>query len=136
MLYADGVLGFLLIGLWLFCIFDVITTQPPAVQHLPKLVWLFIVLLLPDIGSIAWLVLGRKRSWIAADRSSRTAGDEMPFPEYDRPGRVVAPNPDDDEAFLRQVKERAESQRRAYQIRRQAELDAERQRLRPPSDEN
>jgi hypothetical protein len=33
-------------------------------------------------------------------------------PEYDRPGRAVPQNPDDDEAFLRQVRERAEEQRR------------------------
>ena len=30
------------------------------------------------------------------------------YPEYDRPGRFVATSPDDDEAFLRQVRERAE----------------------------
>ncbi len=36
------------------------------------------------------------------------------FPEYDRPGRAVAANPEDDEAFLRGLRERAEEQRRAY----------------------
>jgi hypothetical protein len=35
-LFADGFLGFLLIGLWVFCIFDVITTPEHLVKHLPK----------------------------------------------------------------------------------------------------
>ena len=36
------------------------------------------------------------------------------FPEYDRPGRAAAVNPEDDEDFLRKVRERAEDQRRRY----------------------
>ena len=36
------------------------------------------------------------------------------FPEYDRPGRAAAANPEDDEEFLRKVRERAEEQRRRY----------------------
>ena len=32
--------------------------------------------------------------------------------EHDRPGRTVATNPDDDAAFLRQLRDRAEQQRR------------------------
>jgi hypothetical protein len=135
MLYADGLLGFLLLGLWLFCIFDVITTPEFAVKHLPKLVWLFIVLLLPDIGSVIWLVAGRERSWSTPTRSATNAGRGGAFPEYDRPGRAVAGNPDDDEAFLREVRERAEAQRRSYEARRRAELDAEQSRLRRRPDE-
>ena len=50
------------------------------------------------------------------------------YPEYDRPGRFAATNPDDDEAFLRQVRERAEQQTRAAREQRaererQAELE-------------
>ena len=41
-------------------------------------------------------------------------GHPSSFPEYERPGRAVAANPEDDEAFLRGVRERAEEQRRAY----------------------
>ena len=46
------------------------------------------------------------------------------FPEYDRPGRAAATRPEDDEEFLRKVRERAEAQRRAHreaQRRRAAE---------------
>jgi len=58
-LYADGVVGLVLLGLWLFAIFDVISTDAALCRNLPKFFWLMIVIMLPDIGSIAWLLLGR-----------------------------------------------------------------------------
>jgi len=59
MLYADGVVGLVLLGLWLFAIFDVISTDSPMCRNLPKGMWLIVVIILPDIGSITWLLLGR-----------------------------------------------------------------------------
>jgi hypothetical protein len=53
--------GFLV--LWIYCIYDVITTDDVLVQHLPKLVWLVIVVLLSDLGSLLWLAFGRPRIW-------------------------------------------------------------------------
>jgi hypothetical protein len=119
MVLLDG--GLLLLVLWLFCIIDVIVTDEYRVRNLPKVVWVLIVLLLPDIGSIAWLIAGHP--WESRPRPAPTRmGRE--FPEYDRPGRHVAVNPDDDEAFLRQVRARAEEQRRiADQERRAREAD-------------
>jgi hypothetical protein len=38
---------------------DVITREDWQVQHLPKLTWVFIVILLPVIGSIIWFAVGR-----------------------------------------------------------------------------
>ena len=57
--FAGGLVGFALLGLWVFCILDVISTDEVLVRNLPKFVWLFIVVILPEIGSIAWLILGR-----------------------------------------------------------------------------
>lgn len=121
MLYADGLLGLVLLGLWLYCLFDVITTDEALCRNLPKIVWLLIVLLLADIGSILWLVAGRPRAYERG--TAPTAASK--YPEYDRPGRATASNPDDDEEFLRQVRERAEEQRRRYreQQKRAAEDD-------------
>ena len=107
MLYADGLFGLLLLGLWLFCLFDVITTDEALCRNLPKIVWLIIVLLLPDIGSLAWLIAGRPRVY---DRPATAPA----YPEYDNPGRFAATSPDDDEEFLRRCRERAEEQRRRY----------------------
>jgi hypothetical protein len=125
-LFADGFLGFLLIGLWVFCIFDVLTTPEPLVKHLPKMMWLIIVLILPDIGSIIWLVAGRERNVSRGKAPVRPAAS----PEYDRPGHATATSPDDDEAFLRQLRDRAEQQRRAHETKRAADLQAEQERLR------
>ncbi len=47
------------------------------------------------------------------------------FPEYDRPGRAAPAKPEDDEEFLRKVRERAEEQRRRYrESRRDEDPDA------------
>ena len=127
MIFADGTLALVMVGLWIFCIIDVITTPDP--RNLPKMAWLFIVIILPDIGSIAWLVAGH--NWgpsVSTYRSATVAGTA--YPEYDRPGRAVPANPDDDEVFLKQVRERADAQRREYQERRKRELQEEQDRLR------
>jgi hypothetical protein len=58
-IFGDGIVAFALLGLWVFCILDVISTDEALCRNLPKFLWLFIVIVLPDIGSIAWLVLGR-----------------------------------------------------------------------------
>ncbi len=117
MLYVGA--GLLMLALWLFCLIDVIVTDEYRVRNLPKALWVLIVLLLPTVGSIVWLVAGRPWDPQTAPPPTR-AGRE--FPEYDRPGRHVAQTSDDDEAFLRQVRARAEEQRqRAAEERRRRE---------------
>ncbi len=117
MVMFGGLVGFLLLVLWVFCIIDVITTDRAECRNLPKLLWLVIVLLVPDIGSILWLVLGRPRE-SAGVNGLPYKGNTGRFPEYDRPGRQVATNPDDDETFLRGLRERAEEQRRVAREQR------------------
>jgi len=108
-LLTRGIPLLLLVLLWLYCLFDAIGSDSSRVRNLPKVAWVFIVLLIPDIGSLAWLIAGRPRR----DRTSlpNRGGNGVP-PEYDRPGRAVASNPDDDAAFLEHLKRRAEEQRR------------------------
>jgi hypothetical protein len=123
MLFFYGGFGLLVLGLWIFCLLDVITTDEYACRNLPKGLWVLVVLLLPDIGSILWLIAGRPRI-TAPPGGLPYKGNTGRFSEYDRPGRFVATNPDDDEAFLRRCRERAEEQRRTYQEQlRQAEKD-------------
>ena len=109
MLLTRGVPALLLVLLWLYCLFDAIGSDPARVRNLPKVAWVFVVLLLPDVGSIAWLVAGRPRG---PARSLPSKGNTGIPPEYDRPGRASATNPDDDAAFLESLKRRAEEQRR------------------------
>jgi hypothetical protein len=123
MLYFDGLLGLVMVVLWVYCIFDVITTDESLCRNLPKGVWLLIVLLIPDIGSLMWLIAGRPQRVAQPGGLPYKGNTGQRYPEYDRPGRFAASNPDDDEAFLRQVKERAEQQRRAAKEQRQKAED-------------
>jgi hypothetical protein len=60
---VGGIVGIGFLVLWLYCIYDVITTDDAIIRHLPKVVWLLIVIVLADIGSILWLGLGRPQVW-------------------------------------------------------------------------
>lgn len=122
MVLFDGVVGLAFLALWIFCIVDVITTPEDRVRNLPKLVWLLLVVLLVDAGSIAWLVAGR--SWGASNGAPARRLDGASFrspwgpPREARPSAPSAPratratNPDDDEEFLATLRARAEEQRR------------------------
>ncbi len=111
MIFGDGLIALLILGFWIFCIVDVITTDEGSVRNLPKLVWLLIVIFLAEIGSIAWLIAGRPRGAAANTPYKGNAGRA-----YRRGPNIVGPptatNPDDDEEFLRLVRQRAEDQRR------------------------
>ncbi|MGH8861009.1 MAG: PLD nuclease N-terminal domain-containing protein [Jatrophihabitantaceae bacterium] len=117
MVLADGLGGLLLLGLWIFCVLDVLLTPDAHVRNLPKIAWLFIVLLLFALGAIAWLVAGRP--W---NRAAINAGRPL---ERARPaaGKRAPSNPDDDEEFLAGLRIRAEEQRR--RAREQQERDGE-----------
>ncbi|MFN8195073.1 MAG: PLD nuclease N-terminal domain-containing protein [Nocardioidaceae bacterium] len=114
MLKLEGLFGLVVLALWIFCVIDLIQTREGEVRSLPKIAWVFIVLLFPLVGSIAWLAAGRPQVGTPGGGSRARAGVADRFPEYDRPGRMAATTPDDDEDFLRQVRERAEEQRRRY----------------------
>ena len=59
MLFGGGVFGLVLLGFWLWAIFDVISTDEAMVRNLPKFAWLMLVIFLSSIGAVAWLLLGR-----------------------------------------------------------------------------
>jgi phospholipase D-like protein len=131
--------GLILFGLWLFCVFDVITTDAALCRNLPKAAWVLIVLLFFDVGAVAWLVAGRTWNSAATNSSMPYKGNPgrpaRGFPEYDRPGRFALTNPDDDEAFLAQVRVRAEAQRHLYEHKRREELQREQDNLHRRPDE-
>ena len=109
------------LALWAYCLVGVISCPPNRVRNLPKLVWVLLVVLFPFVGSIAWLVAGRP----TGERANRSSHEraQPAFPEYDRPGRAAAQDPQRDEEFLRRVRERAEEQRRRYEQSRRSELE-------------
>lgn len=117
MLYGGGALFVVELCLVVYCVLNIITTPDEQVRNLPKLLWLVLVLLFPIVGGVAWLVAGRPQG---PARSLPYKGNRGIPPEYDRPGRATAYSPDDDEAFLRSLRERAEQQRRAAEEQRKA----------------
>jgi hypothetical protein len=126
MLFFDGFLGLVLLGLWIFCLIDVITTPEEHCRNLPKVAWVLIVLLFFDVGSIVWLIAGRDWNRRAADlpyKGNRASGGVGgPAPR----GPRRASNPDDDEEFQAQLRARVEEQRRRAR-------DAQQDEDRPPT---
>ena len=118
MIRVEAFFGLVTLALWIFSLVDVIGSDDGAIRHLPKLWWLLIVLFFPFAGSIAWLVAGRPATTVTRSRYERAVPE---YPEYDRPGRAAATDPKADEDFLRQVRERAEEQRRSYRESRRPE---------------
>jgi hypothetical protein len=126
MLAARGVVGLVLLGLWLYCIIDVITTEESTVRNLPKLLWLVIVIFLPSIGSIIWLIAGRpeKASFRIGDPGYRPT--KRPLAPEDRPdfgvdlGNLSPP--------VREREERAQNNLREAQLKRREEELARRER--------
>lgn len=96
MFYGGGFLAFILFAIWVWAVFDVISSDELLVRNLPKLYWVFIVLLVPTVGAIAWFAVGRPP---AAASSSRSEGTERspPLP------RKSPPAPDDSPEFLKSI---------------------------------
>ena len=111
-------LGVVTFALWVFCLVDAISAPADRVRNLPKVAWVLLVLFFPFVGSVAWLVAGRPQ---APTRPAPTSA----IPESDRPGRFAAADPEKDEEFLRQIRKRAEEQRRRYEQSKQAESEPE-----------
>ncbi|GJF29827.1 hypothetical protein KNE206_25270 [Kitasatospora sp. NE20-6] len=78
----------LMLALWVGAFIDCLTTPEDRVRHLPKVVWVIIVLLFPLVGSIAWLVAGKNRA----------RGPQEPAAGGPPRGGFVAP--DDNPEFL------------------------------------
>lgn len=119
MLYGGGLLVVGQLCLVVYCVLSILTTPDSDVRNLPKLAWLVLVLLFPIVGGIAWLVAGRPQGPLTSRSGGSAPARRIPL-EYDRPGRAAALSPEDDEAFLRRLRERAEQQRRAAEEQRRA----------------
>jgi len=75
-----------------------ISAEDGEVRHLPKIVWVIIILLFPLVGSIVYFAAGRP---VQAAPKPGTWRSGHGFPEANRPQRQIAP--DDDPEFLRKI---------------------------------
>lgn len=137
MLYGGGLVGLVVLGFWIWAIFDVITTDESLCRNLPKGAWLMIVLFFSTIGGIAWLVVGRPEnaSFRIGDPNPRPARPRVLGPEdgprYDpRLDQRTGISETERERLLRSERERylaldAELDRRIEEkMRKQQELEA------------
>lgn len=79
------VAGLAVLAFTIFTVVDCIQTSEDRVKHLPKLVWVAIILLFPLAGGAAWWIIGR------TERPALPEPRRRPRPQ----------GPDDDPDFLR-----------------------------------
>jgi len=80
------VLVLLVVALYIYFIIDVARTPKGQARTFPKWLWMLLVILLPLVGGVLWLLLGRARPQGGGFRRKR--------------GPVA---PDDDPRFLRKL---------------------------------
>lgn len=122
-LLGPGLVGAIFFVLWVYCLLDVIASDESLVRNLPKIPWLFLVLLFGPVGSVAWLALGRPMyaGWRPGDsenRASRTVRgpeDEVGY----RPPPTRAPGTAPDDAAERLQRWEDDLARREGELRRQ-----------------
>jgi hypothetical protein len=106
-------LSIAVIVLLLACVLDVARTHPDQVRLLPRAVWLVAILLLPLLGSLAWLVAGRPLPAVGppprpGPPDPGRSGSRSNHPSYGTRERTTPPvprGPDDDPEFLRRLDE-------------------------------
>ena len=79
---------------------DCLSAEEFAVRNLPKVAWVFIILLFSPVGPIAWFVAGRPQTSHLGPTDAWRPGNG--FPEYDRP-HPSAPDDDPDSRRSRQA---------------------------------
>ena len=93
--------------LLVWCLIEAISTPRELVRNLDKTIWIILIVLLPLVGSIAWLVAGRPQRQASSGSQWRMGSG---FPEDSRPRRGTGA-PDDDPSFLRKLDDDAWSRR-------------------------
>lgn len=86
MLRFDIIFVLIELGLLIFALVDCISIYDDRIQSLNKIAWVFIIILLPIVGPLLWLIIGKDRS---RNRPAEIARDAR---------RPLAP--DDDPTFL------------------------------------
>ncbi|HLL33214.1 PLD nuclease N-terminal domain-containing protein [Streptomyces sp.] len=81
------------LALSVYAFIDCISTDEQDIRHMPKPLWAILVLLFPLVGSISWLIAGKKRALAADGWSGVRAGG--------RSRQWVAP--DDNPEFLKSL---------------------------------
>lgn len=79
------VLSLLVLVAMVFAIVDIVTREEWQVKHMPKMVWLILVILIPLLGTILWFTIGREYPARTSSRPPQFApwATEPPAPSRD-----------------------------------------------------
>lgn len=105
---------FAVIALYVYVLVELGRSRSADVRTLPKWLWLVVILVVPVVGPVLWLFLGRPRAEIPP------SGGEGGGSVGRRPGPSGPIAPDDDPAFLRRLDEQSWSSR-MERLRRERE---------------
>ncbi|ASK65211.1 hypothetical protein CFK39_04505 [Brachybacterium avium] len=92
---ARGIIAVLSIALTVFALADCVQTEDDKTRGLPKWAWIVLIVLIPWVGPITWLFVGRERT-LGGEQTRRT-------------GPLA---PDEDPDFLRQLDDDIRRERR------------------------
>jgi Phospholipase_D-nuclease N-terminal len=108
-----NLLAVAIVGLVVYTIFDVLRSEADERFGLSRALWILLIVVVPVLGSIAWLVARRQARARGAGGSG--SGGTRPGPSPRGPRRPSGPvAPDDDPEFLWRL---AQQQRRAQRER-------------------
>jgi hypothetical protein len=100
-------LWFVIMGVWIYCLVDILTTRREEVRNLPKWAWFLLAFLILPLGVPLWFLFGRPpRTRDVRERWSSIAGGDggsprVPRPHVPRRARPPAPESVEDEATIR-----------------------------------
>jgi hypothetical protein len=112
------------LALLVIALIDCLSAEEFQIRALPRIAWVFIILLFSPIGAIAWFVAGRPARGVKLSNGS-TWRPGSGFPEKERPRSTA---PDDDPEFLRSLRKDDEELMRRWEAdlrRREDELRKE-----------
>lgn len=92
---ARGIIAVLSIALTVFALADCVQTEDEKIKGLPRWAWIVLIVLIPWVGPITWLFVGKERSTGSGPQRRR--------------GPVA---PDEDPDFLRRLDEDIRRERR------------------------
>jgi hypothetical protein len=88
------------LALLVFALIDCLSAEESQIRALPRIAWVFLILLFSPIGAIAWFIAGRPPRAIRMSNGEKWRPGSG-FPEDERPRRKGPVAPDDDPEFLR-----------------------------------
>jgi hypothetical protein len=103
------VIAVIALALFIYALVDAISIYEWRVKSLNKIAWVFIIIILPVLGPILWLTLGKARK-------------NDPDTHVPSQGSRPRPAPDDDPVFLRNATRFEEQEERIRRL--EAELKA------------